>query len=290
MSTPSDRDDWPVEAIMAEAAEPRQVRSARRPRRGLPLLLFLATCFTTYTTGGPYFFASLMTILTAHELGHYFTAKACRVPASLPYFLPMPFGVIGTLGAVIAMHPGMGNRRSLFDIAIAGPLAGLVPAIVFSIVGLQWSDVVMEDGAGHMKLGEPLFFRWLAEWVVGPVPEGHDLKLHPMAYAGWVGVLITALNLIPISQLDGGHIIYALFRAASRPIATGLLVAALAAVIWFDYWGWILMIVLLLLIGPAHPPTANDNMPLGPVRFVVGLVTLLFPIIGFTPTPFSFNR
>jgi membrane-associated protease RseP (regulator of RpoE activity) len=277
-----------------EASDNREDAAYAQRRRGrriaLPLILFLATCISTYMVGGILFAIPLMITLTAHELGHFFTARFYHVPASFPYFIPMPFNPIGTMGAVIAMHPGMGNRRSLFDIAVAGPLAGLVPALIFSVVGLQMSQVTVlsQENVSGIQLGLPLLFEWLGQWTLGPVEPQQHVVLHPMAYAGWVGIFITALNLIPIGQLDGGHTLYALLRGASRPLSVLLLLGALAAVVIFQYWEWTLMIMLLMLIGAAHPPTANDYIPLGRFRFLLGIVILLFPIIGFTPTPFVF--
>lgn len=268
-----------------EALPRRYAYRASPPRRTVPLLLFLATCASTYFVGGLAFSVALMLTLTCHELGHYLQARRYGVPASLPYFLPMPLTVIGTLGAVIAMHPGMGNRRSLFDIAISGPLAGLVPALVFSAIGLALSEV-SPAGQGFLALGEPLLFQGLAYAIVGPLPEGMEIYLHPLGYAGWVGIFITALNLIPIGQLDGGHVLYALVRGKARVVASGLLIAAAVAVVAFGYWGWTLMLLLLLVMGPIHPPTADDSVPLGPIRTGLGWSALAFVSIGFTPTPF----
>jgi membrane-associated protease RseP (regulator of RpoE activity) len=231
-----------------------------------------------------------MTILLAHELGHYFQARRYRVPASLPYFIPMPASPIGTMGAVIAMQPGIGDRRSLFDIAIAGPLAGLVPALLFSIIGLQWSQVIdtPEQGFG-LLLGEPLLFKLLAYLTFGPLPENQDIALHPVAFAGWVGILITALNLFPIGQLDGGHILYSLILNRAHIVAFAVLGGSLLAVVIGGYWGWSLMILLLMLIGPAHPPTANDHVELATGRRVLGWASLMFVPLGFTPVPFTFE-
>jgi membrane-associated protease RseP (regulator of RpoE activity) len=266
---------------------PVEVRQQRRVL--LPLILFALTCRTTYGAGGLAFSIALLTILLAHELGHFFQALRYRVPASFPYFIPMPASPIGTMGAVIAMAPHIGDRRSLFDIAITGPIAGLIPAIIFSIAGLQWSEVVVAPPQGFgIRLGEPLFFKLLAYFVFGSLPHGHEIALHPVAYAGWVGIFITALNLIPIGQLDGGHILYSLLLRRAHPIAAAFLFAAMAAVIVKGYWGWSLMILLLLLMGTAHPPTANDHVPLGTTRRVLGWLSLLFVPLGFTPVPFTF--
>ena len=122
---------------------------------------------------------------------------------------------------------------------------------------------------------------------MGPTPPGAEVALHPMAYAGWVGIFITALNLIPIGQLDGGHVLYALLRTAAHGVAQALLFAAMMAVVVWGYWGWSLMILLLMLMGPIHPPTANDNVPLGTGRTILGWATLAFVPLGFTAVPFS---
>jgi membrane-associated protease RseP (regulator of RpoE activity) len=264
---------------------------ARRPRRVLiPSLLFVATCLSTWLVGGLSFSFAIMTTLLAHELGHYVQARRYGVPASLPYFLPMPASPIGTMGAVIVMQPGMGDRRSLFDIAATGPIAGLVPALLFSLIGLQWSQVVdIGDPAFGLKLGEPLLFKLLAYLTFGSLLEGQDIALHPVAFAGWVGIFITALNLIPIGQLDGGHILYALLLRRAHAVARALLFAATIAVVFWGYWGWTLMIFLLMLMGPTHPPTANDHVSLGTGRRVLGWASLLFVPLGFTPVPFSFD-
>jgi membrane-associated protease RseP (regulator of RpoE activity) len=274
--------DW-SDDVHLEPINPRPDR-----RIVLPVMLLLATCVSTWMAGGLEFAAALMTTLLAHELGHYIQARRYRVSASLPYFIPMPVSPIGTMGAVIAMQPGGGNRRTLFDIAVTGPLAGLVPALIFSAIGLSLSEVV-ETGTVQfgMKLGEPLLFKFLATMIFGPLSEGQDIALHPLAFAGWVGIFITALNLIPIGQLDGGHILYALLLRRAHFIAQLLLVAAAVTIVIWGYWGWSLMVLLLMWMGPVHPPTANDEVPLGTARTVLGWACLLLVPLGFTPVPFS---
>jgi membrane-associated protease RseP (regulator of RpoE activity) len=263
----------------------------QRPRRVLvPVLLFLATCVTTSDAGGPAYAVAVMTILLSHELGHYLQARRYGVPVSLPYFIPIPAKPLGTMGAVIAMQRGVGNRRTIFDIAVTGPLAGLAPALAFSIIGLQWSTIIAAaDARGLVSLGEPILFKILAYLVIGPLPDGRELVLHPVAFAGWVGIFITALNLIPIGQLDGGHILYALLVRRAHVIARIVLLAAMAAVVLGGYWTWILMIFLLMLMGPDHPPTADDTAPLGLGRTILGWLILPFVALGFTPVPFSFG-
>lgn len=280
--------DVDEQIILAELADSRRPYVATRRRRVLlPVILFVATCYSTWITGGWQFSLALMAILTAHELGHFFQCLRYRVPASLPFFIPMPFSPIGTMGAVIGMQASLANRRSLFDIAITGPLAGLVPAIVFSVIGLSLSKVgpISDDS---LMLGEPLIFKLLAYWIVGPLPEGTDIQLHPLGFAGWVGIFITALNLFPISQLDGGHVLYALLREKSHVVAMAVFAFLLMGTVVWGYTGWTLMIFLLLMMGIRHPPTSYDEMPLGPKRTTIGWLSLPFVIVGFTPTPFVF--
>jgi len=278
--------ETPLERV--DLIQPAPLARPSRPRIALPIILFAATCVSTYAVGGLAFSLAVMTTLLAHELGHFLQALRYHVPASLPYFIPMPLSPIGTMGAVIVMQPGMGNRRSLFDIGISGPLAGLVPALVFSIVGLSWSHVEpIVAHPGGWILGEPLLFKFLGYLMFGPIPAGSTVVLHPVAYAGWVGIFITALNLFPIGQLDGGHVLYALLLRRAHRVAQGLLIAVMIAVAVWGYWGWTLMILLLMWMGPIHPPTANDHVPLGHTRTILGWATLAFMPLGFTPVPFS---
>src|SRR5215212_10177740 len=215
---------------MDDAAE---VRTENRQIRGvgLPVILFIATCYSTYSTGGFAFALALMITLLAHELGHFIQAMRYGVPASLPFFIPMPLSPIGTMGAVIMMAPGRGDRRAIFDIAVTGPLAGLIFALMFSVVGMRLSEIALVSQPTLMRLGEPLLFKGLAYLTFGPLDPTLDIALHPIAYAGWVGIFITALNLIPIGQLDGGHILYALLRQQAHVVAQLFLVGAALGVI-----------------------------------------------------------
>jgi membrane-associated protease RseP (regulator of RpoE activity) len=180
----------------------------------------------------------------------------------------------------------MGHRRALFDIGITGPLAGLVPTLICLVVGIHWSHKIIK--ITDFQFGDPLLFKWIEMWLGKTIPPGYDLVVHPLAFAGWVGLLITSLNLIPIGQLDGGHILYALLRKKAHLVATGLLYAAMIAVLFNlrEYLGWWLMLLLLIYMGPRHPPTADDDEPLGLFRHVLGWLTLAFVVIGFTPQPF----
>lgn len=284
-----------------------------RPRRiVLPLVLFVATCLSTLWAGwieavrgadldamalgnllrfglveGLKYAVPLMTILVFHEMGHFLQARRYGIPASLPYFIPMPISPIGTFGAVISMSARMGHRRALFDIGITGPLAGLFPTLVFCVLGLQWSEAVPAKAAPDgTAVGVPLVFSYLAEAVGPSRSPGDIIVLHPMAFAGWVGLLITSINLFPIGQLDGGHVLYALLRERAGAVASLLLVVAMVAVLWYRLFGWMLMLLLLIMMGPKHPPTADDDEPLGLVRHLLGWATLAMMPLGFTPTPF----
>ena len=291
-----------------------------RPRRVvLPTILFIATCLSTFVAGAQgYFFGLIMAllaghvpgfaffeemmvagslyavpvmiILVCHEAGHFIQARRYGVRCSLPYFIPMPISPLGTFGAVIAMEARMGSRKALFDVGISGPLAGLVPTLIFCVWGLCLSGPVsISEGAGGLRFGDPLILQWLAKLILEPIPAGHDIALNPILFAGWVGLLVTSLNLLPVGQLDGGHILYALLRKNARPVAMVVLVGVTIAVIVgmaiYHYPGWILMLMLLLLIGPNHPPTDDDNVRLGPVRTVLGWLTLGFIFLGLTPMP-----
>jgi membrane-associated protease RseP (regulator of RpoE activity) len=275
--------------ILAEAVPVREsapTTHARRPRVWLPLLLFAATCLSTLLVGGWIYAVAVMTILGCHEAGHYVQTRRYGVRASLPFFLPMPFSPIGTLGAVIGMDARISSRKALFDIGITGPLAGLVPTLICCVVGLQLSEV-HRSMPGALEFGEPLLFKALGWLTFGPIPPGYDVYLHPLGMAGWVGLLITALNLFPIGQLDGGHILYGLLRSKARYVATLVLFAVIAAIVVLGYWWWSVMVFLLILMGPEHPPTADDHVRLGPVRVALGWLTLCFMPLGFTPIPIS---
>ncbi len=284
------------EVIEAEVVPATSPTPSRPPRRNWKLfaILLAATCFSTFVAGnglnslleGLTYSVCVITILLCHEMGHFLQAVRYRAPATLPIFLPMPFSPIGTFGAVIAMDTRRLDRRELFDIGISGPLAGLIPAIIFCVVGLYYSDVrPLQVGVDSIQLGEPLVFRWLARLFFGDIPDTHSVYLSSMAFAGWVGLLITSLNLIPIGQLDGGHVLYALLGPIANLVSLLVLMAATVAVVLGGYWGWILLLFLLGLMGPAHPPTADDQAPLGSTRRVLGWAVLLLPIIGFTPQP-----
>jgi len=256
--------------------------------KSVNILLFALTVVSTYLIGGGWYSLSLISILLAHEMGHFLMSRRYGVPASLPYFLPVPIPPFGTFGAIIKMKGRMRSRRALFDIGVAGPLMGLLISLPAIIIGLLLSKpVLLAQSQDHFfHLGDSLLFVVVEKLVLGDLPEGYDLFLHPVAYAGWVGLFVTALNLLPVGQLDGGHITYALFGRKSK-IIFGLTMMLWMGISIFFYVGWTLMIVLVLLFGFRHPPPLDDTTPLDLKRKILGGVVLSLFILSFTPIPFT---
>jgi len=279
------------------------------------LLLFMLTCITTTLAVGLFSFdpalpwveafarmlgqgamyaGTLMAILLAHEMGHYVLARRHGVPVSLPYFLPgPPFISFGTFGAFIRMPQRVGEARALLDIGLAGPLAGLVVTIPFLALGLSLSPVEpLSSLRGGMFEGNSLLYLLLKWLILGPIPAGHDVNLHPIAFAGWMGLLVTSLNLFPVGQLDGGHIAFALLGPKrgthiARVVFGSLLVLAVAMAIIEQLFVWVIWALLIALIGVRHPPLAPETKPLDRPRQVLGVLALLLFALTFTPIPIS---
>jgi len=239
---------------------------------------------------GLWYSLSILAILGCHELGHYFACRYYRVDASRPYFLPMPFLLTGTLGAFIRIRGPIPGKRALFDIGIAGPIAGFLVAVPVLLVGMQLSTVVKvpENFRGEIyELGEPLLFK-AAEWLTfGNIPDGYSVNMHPMAFAAWFGMLATALNLFPIGQLDGGHISYAVLGRRSTvvtmimvPCLIGLSFVSTSWVVWT-----VLTIGMLLAFGPRHPRVFDEDQPLDRNRMLLAAFALLMFVLCFTPAP-----
>lgn len=310
--------------IASETLEFRRKHEAqgvivRRRKIALPALLFFATALSTFwvgTTGwspqdplwdaltegtlmpfrqvilahwadGLTYTICVLAILLTHEMGHFLTTLWHRIPASLPFFIPLPlFTPIGTMGAVIGMDTVRADRRQLFDIGIAGPLAGLLIAIPITWIGVTKLDLTQAP-AGAYALDLPFAMRAMMSYIRPPGYEPDKLiaasQLNAYFMAGWVGLLITGLNMIPVSQLDGGHISYTLFgrRAVwiSRIIVWGAAVYMIASL----QFTWILMVAIVLFIGVKHPPTRDDRVPLGRFRVYLGLASLLIPVFCFAP-------
>lgn len=227
----------------------------------------------------------LMLILFCHEMGHFLQAVRYRVPASFPYFIPLPLPPLGTMGAVILQGRGVADRKKMFDIAVSGPLAGLVVTIPILYFGIKSSGYAWPQFGTGFEFGRPLLVSWLIDWIHGPAPMGMVFKWNGWATAGWVGVFITAMNLLPIGQLDGGHLMYTLVGRLAHWIAWGLILVAVVMMLRSEVYSYVLLLLLLMLTGPRHPPTADDTVALGWFRHLIGWLTLSFLLIGFTPQP-----
>lgn len=295
------------------------------PRPWLNLILFLATLLTVMLAGaapqpggtflsmllsGLPFAVALMTVLLAHELAHYFVARRYGSPVSLPFFVPMPLSILGTMGAVIFQRAPMRDRKALFDIGIAGPLAGFIVAVPLLFLGLLFTRVgrpsdflpPQEQGAIVYQEGNSLLYLAAKYLVFGRIlpnrTTGEDVWLSlpaspggPVAFAAWAGLLVTALNLLPIGQLDGGHVAYALLGRRAWKLAyliIGLLVALgmYLGVVGNPAWPtWVIWAVLGLLFGPRHPPPLNDASRLGPGRTILGILLIIIWVVTFVPVP-----
>ena len=239
---------------------------------------------------GLWYSLSILAILGCHELGHYFACRYYGVDSSRPYFLPMPFLLTGTLGAFIRIRQPIPGKRALFDIGIAGPIAGFLVAVPVLMIGMHMSTVVRvpENFPGDVyELGEPLLFR-AVEWLTfGSIPDGYSVNMHPMAFAAWFGMLATALNLFPIGQLDGGHISYAVLGRRSTlvtmvmvPCLVGLSFVSSSWVVWT-----VLTVAMLLVFGPRHPRVVDEEIPLDSSRLWLAAFALLMFVLCFTPSP-----
>ena len=243
-----------------------------------------------FVYGGMYS-SSLMTILLAHEMGHYVMARRHGVDVSPPYFIPGPPVVsFGTFGAFIRLREQVNDRKALMDIGACGPLAGLVVAIPVLLVGLRLSEVGPITPGGLYEGNSLLYMA--AKWVVhGPIPAGHDVFLHPVAFAGWVGLLVTALNLFPVGQLDGGHITYALLgqkaSGVNRATFGGLLGLGIALFAFEGQAVWAVWVIIILLTGIEHPPMSDMTEPLDRTRKAMGWICLAIFVLSFTPIPMS---
>ncbi|MCQ3936141.1 MAG: site-2 protease family protein [Chloroflexi bacterium] len=268
----------------------------------------IVVLFRSILTGWP-FALSLLGILLAHELGHYFMSRYHKTPATLPYFIPFPFSPLGTMGAAILMRGTPKNKRILFDIGVAGPIAGLVVAIPILFLGLSLSNLdVIEYAPGGFIEGNSLLYLfikyvvfgqllpapaepqgilyWLRYFFTGgPIPYGGlDVFIHPVAFAGWAGILVTALNLIPAGTLDGGHVIYSLFGDKAKkafPFIVGLLVVL--GLFWNGWWLWA---ALLFWLGRVNAQPMDQITALDPARRAIAYAMIVVFILVFTPVPF----
>lgn len=290
------------------------------------IILFILTVITTFISGyfingtvasGIYFSASLLIILGAHEMGHYLYARKHRVVVTPPYFIPAPpfISPIGTFGAVIQIKSRMNTRKELFDVGVAGPILGIIFAFPILLLGLYLSNVVNVENetiTTAFVLGDSLIFMLFSNLVFGEIQQGFEIFLHPIAFAGWIGLLVTALNLIPSGQLDGGHIVYSVFPKKWHLIISKTVIAILIvfgfgteqiffllkeydifdvagtslSLLEFKGWlGWLLWALILTFLGTKHPPTFYDEIDIGTKRKVIAVLALLIFIVCFIPVP-----
>ncbi len=285
------------------------------------LVLFLLTLLTTTMAGadsagafvtlrapfqslinlsaGLSFSIPLMSILLAHEMGHYLTSRRHGVEATLPYFIPAPFPslfFVGTFGAFIRMKTPPRTRRAMFEIGAAGPWAGFAVAIVAVILGLKLSSITpLDTSAGGLNLGNSIIFWCVSRVVLGVDPNTVNVDLHPIAFAGWLGLFVTTLNLLPVGQLDGGHVVYALLGGRVHRVVSRLCWAGCALMVivpyalGYDFWlGWLIWFGLVFFLGLGHPSTVDAHTPLTGNRRIMAWATVALFIVTFSPVPVSF--
>ena len=252
-------------------------------------LLLLGTLITTYMSGGFLFSISLILILGAHEFGHYWASRRNGVRSTLPYFIPAPpIFIAGTFGAFIQIKQVIPNRRVLMEIGCAGPIAGFVIALPILVYGLSLSHVSPLLGIEGVNFGNSLILNICAELVLGVDPQSpnFNIHLHPIAFAGWIGMLVTSLNLIPIGQLDGGHIIFALSPKQHKWMGR-LFFSALFPLGYF-WTGWFFWALMIVLVGFKTAPLSDDAEELGTLHKVLGVVSIVIFLVTFIPIPFAF--
>jgi len=236
---------------------------------------------------GFWYSATILAILGCHELGHYFACRYYDVDASLPFFIPAPT-LFGTLGAFIRIREPIPTKRMLFDIGIAGPIAGFLVAVPALFLGIAMSHVVrVPPNFVGFEMGEPLLLKLGSKLFWGTIPDGYSLNMHPMAFAAWFGLLVTALNLFPVGQLDGGHISYAVLGRKSTYVTFVTISAAIvlaffssSLIIWTG-----LMVIMLFLFGPGHPRVVDEHVPLDRARLVLAVFAVVMFALCFTPSP-----
>ena len=243
--------------------------------------------------GGLQFSLALMAILVAHELGHYLLTIVYRVPSTPPLFIPFPvISPIGTMGAVIMMQSGSADRKQIFDIGLAGPIAGLVVAFPIIIYGLYHPSTIVYSSADvSFYFGQPLLIQWLAQWFVPE--EAHrfvqiaNTQASPFLMAGWVGLLVTGLNMMPLGQLDGGHVTFGLLGEKAILVARAAVIATILYMIYSRVIAFLVMFVLAILMGLRHPPSSDDTKQLGLPRQIIGWASLVLPILCIPGQPWD---
>ena len=251
-----------------------------------PFALFVLPVFLE----GLQYSLPILTILTAHEFGHYVACRYHNVDCTLPYYLPAPFVLTGTFGAVIRIREPFPSRKALFDIGVAGPIAGFVLVVPFLVAGMFLSTVaVVPPGPATLYFGEPLLWKLVERLHFGVLENGADVMFHPVSFAAWLGMLVTAVNLLPFGQMDGGHITHALIGRRSTWVsaATLALVVGLSLAFWTLNWAVLALIMSVMAwrFGLHHPPTLDELEPLDTPRRLVALFALVMFVICFTPVP-----
>jgi membrane-associated protease RseP (regulator of RpoE activity) len=242
---------------------------------------------------GFWYSGTILAILGCHELGHYFACRYYDVDASLPFFIPAPPPFLtGTLGAVIRIREPFPSKRALFDIGIAGPIAGFVVLVPALFLGMALSHVarVPPSFIGE-ELGEPLLFKLASRLFFGAIPDGYSVNLHPMAFGAWFGMLATALNLFPIGQLDGGHISYSVLGRRSIYVTYAAVGVLAALTLFAGSWAFfaLLMVVMLIMFGRHHPRVWDEDMPLDRARLMFAFGALVIFVLCFTPAPITIS-
>ncbi len=262
------------------------------------IVLFVLTAVSTYFVAARYSFnpkyfidgisycVPIMTILLAHEMGHYTMSRRYGIPTTLPYFIPFPLSPFGTFGAIIKMKGIIINKKALFDIGVAGPLMSFILSVPCLFFGMRLSTVApINENLHEFRLGEPLLLKLVQRLIIGELPPNQDVMLHPLGYAGWVGLFVTALNLLPVGQLDGGHVVYAVFGQKSKwAFAASMLALVLLALFYNP--GWLMLVILLLVFGMRHPEPFDSETPLDGPRKILACLMLVVFILSFTPAPF----
>ncbi len=251
-------------------------------------VLLIATLISTYFAAGVFFSISLVLILGSHEFGHYWASRKNNVRVSLPYFMPAPpFFIAGTFGAFIQIKDPIPNRRVLMEIGAYGPIAGFIVAVPTLIIGLLLSHVSELSHTPGISFGSSILLQVLTKLILGVTPSTPDvnIELHPLAFAGWIGLFVTALNLLPIGQLDGGHIIYSLFRGRFDVLAR--IFFSLLLPLGYFWNGWLFWAFLIMLFGFRHPPLIDESILLEKKHEIIGYITIFIFIITFMPVPFE---
>ena len=241
---------------------------------------------------GLWYSLPVLLILGAHEFGHYVLCRVHDVDATLPYFIPAPPVVLitGTFGAVIRIREAFPSKKALFDIGVAGPIAGFLMLVPLLFWGVSMSQLVPVTHGGDMiYFGEPLLYKFAAWLHFGSVPSGYDVSIHPMAFAAWWGMLATALNLMPFGQLDGGHVLYSVMKRPRQAAIASVVTLIAAALLTTRSLSWISMLVIMVLmalfLGLQHPRVIDEDTPLDPGRRLLAVFALVMFILCFTPVP-----